>query len=238
MTLRGAQNREPSGTRVASVTASPANPEVDLSQLINDMRDLKLFMLQGQNLNHRNNVGKQKLQTPPYVICHGCGGRGHLKYECPEAGKKSSSMSDHKGKVAEVALLEFHNDKGDELEAEVMMAKRGRPSSDEVDLHRRSRKKRLKDIEGSPRRKGAWKPQRKIGMSDMGISRGQPEYNLSAMLGRQNANITIGQLLAKCPALRRELRASVSTRKKKEVAVVDAYKSKSNLDDTHSLTAT
>jgi hypothetical protein len=83
MTLRGAQNREPSGTRVASVTASPANPEVDLSQLINDMRDLKLFMLQGQNLNHRNNVGKQKLQTPPYVICHGCGGRGHLKYECP-----------------------------------------------------------------------------------------------------------------------------------------------------------
>lgn len=75
---------------------------------------------------------------------------------------------------------------------------------------------------------------RKIGMADMGISRGQLEYTMLAMLGQQNANITVGQLLAKCPSLQRELCSSISTRKKKEVAMVDAFESKCNLGDMHS----
>jgi hypothetical protein len=64
----------------------------------------------------------------------------------------------------------------------------------------------------------------KIGVGKLLSSHNQHDYSFAAELGKQNANIVFGQLIVKCLALRREMRASVSTRKRKEVAAITSRK--------------
>jgi hypothetical protein len=208
--------------------------EADLTQLVNDMKDLKLFVLQSQGVGSRGQNWDTKRQVPPYVTCHGCGGRGHLKHECPDILKKGTTNSaEAKGKVVEIALLECKGEDETDDRLEVMMAKRDRIMEDIVSAHQ-ARKKRHMDPHASISRGRCHIPRRKIGVSDLLLSRGQPDYSLAAELGKQNANITFGQLIAKCPALRREMRASVSTRKRKEVAAMDAFMMKKRGSDERS----
>jgi hypothetical protein len=60
---------------------------------------------------------------------------------------------------------------------------------------------------------------RRIGIGDLLLSRGQFEYSLINDLGKQTANITIGQLVARCSSLCRELRQGISTRRTIEQTV-------------------
>jgi hypothetical protein len=66
------------------------------------------------------------------------------------------------------------------------------------------------------------------------LSHGQQPYSLAVVLGRQNTNITVGQLTSKCPSLQRELRASISCRKRKEIAAVEAYRTEKMRGDLRS----
>ena len=96
-----------------------------------------------------------------------------------------------------------------------MIAKRDRPMVGVEPLVRKYHKKskgRPADIPSTSRRADK-RPRRRIGIEDMTISRGQQEYSIIAHLGRQSANIIVGQLIARCPSLRRELRQGVSTKR-------------------------
>jgi len=105
-------------------------------------------------------------------------------------------------------------------ELEVMMAKRERSLKETMQTsdedHREKRSKSEKVIR---------KPRRRIGISNLLIGKGQTEYSILDDLDNdQSTNITMGQLIAKCPALRKELRLGISTRRCKplvEIHVVD-----------------
>lgn len=153
------------------------------------------------------------------VTCYECGELGHVRYDCPK--RRAPPADESKGKQAEVNMLEQVLDSPSEIEdiMESMAAsgeKRGRPSGDRVDPKIRSGRKRSKSVgPNNEAVKGSVvKPRRKIGIDDMLISKGQREYSITEDLSMQQAHITIGQLVARCPSLRRELRSAVSTRKK------------------------
>jgi hypothetical protein len=162
--------------------------EADLTQLVNDMKDLKLFVLQSQGIGSRGHNWDTKRHVPPYVTCHGCGGRGHLKHECPDILKKDTTNSaEAKGKVVEIALLECKGEDETNDRLEVMMAKYDRIMEDIVLAHQ-ARKKRHMDPHASTSRGRCHIPRRKIGVSDLLLNRGQPDYSFAAELGKQNAN--------------------------------------------------
>ena len=206
---------------VQSSTQTDHATQSTVTKLAEEFRDLKLFLVQGQNF--RNKSPAQERPTPQrsvqFVTCHGCGKKGHYKSDCPHndnirtpngVGAASSGV-----KLAEVNLLEFVSSRINDPTPEVMMAKRDRPVLDiEPPIrkyHKRS-KGRPTDTPSTSRRTDK-RPRRRIGIEDMTISRGQQDYSIIADLGRQSANITMGQLIARCPSLRRELRQGVSTKR-------------------------
>ena len=111
---------------------------------------------------------------------------------------------------------------------EVMVAKRYRPMQDiepPMRAHHKRRKNKATDAPDTSR--GTEKRhRRKIGIEDMLLSKGQHDYSIIADLGKQPANITVGQLIARCPSLRRELRQGISTRRSNrstaEIRVTDS----------------
>jgi hypothetical protein len=141
--------------------------------------------------------------------------------DCPdhERGRPSPSTSNTgppSAMVAKVNLLECAKAKVIESIPEVMMTKRDRPNLEfdlPESLHRTKRTKKKQPAKAVMRR-----PRRKIGVSDLILSRGQSEYSLVTDLGKQTANITFGQLVARCASLRRELRQSVSIQRTREQA--------------------
>jgi hypothetical protein len=70
--------------------------------------------------------------------------------------------------------------------------------------------KKLSNLNNGPVKR----TRRKIGINDMLLSRGQREHSITKDLSLQKANITVGQLVSRCPSLRRELRAAISTRRR------------------------
>ena len=72
-------------------------------------------------------------------------------------------------------------------------------------------------------------------MSNLLLSRSQHDYYLATKLGEKNANIIFGPLIVKSLALRREMRASVSTRKRKKVVSMDVFMTKKRGSDERSL---
>jgi hypothetical protein len=109
--------------------------------------------------------------------------------------RSSSSSAPDKGKAVEVNVLELARNVGlVEITLEVMAAtgaKRDHPETLKgICRHQRIKTKRI-DAEDKlliPTRRKRWT----IGVDDMKISRGQPEYSIVADLSRQTANITIG----------------------------------------------
>lgn len=97
--------------------------------------------------------------------------------------------------------------------------KQSRSGLESIDPRVRPRKKKSKalDKNGDVVKSGTSRTQRKIGLDEMLISRGQREYSIREDLVMQQAHITIGQVVACCPSLRRELRTAVSTRKNMRV---------------------
>lgn len=182
-------------------------PEPALSRLVDDMKELKLYLLQGKGAPPRNQNFGPRRPTPPYVTCHECGQKGHLSYDCPNL-KHPGPLGDTKGKSAEVSLLECTIPEILDLEREVMVTKRDRSSAG-IDMQPelrvpqaigRPRKKPHKEVIFKSHKENITRTRRKIGISDLMLSHGQQEYSLAAVLGRQNANITVGQLIAKCPS--------------------------------------
>jgi hypothetical protein len=115
--------------------------------------------------------------------------------DCPdhERGRPSPSTSNTgppSAMVAEINLLECAKAKVIESIPEVMMTKWDRPNL-EFDLlessHRTKRTKKKQLAESVMRQ-----PRRKIGVSDLILSRGQSEYSLVTDLGKQTTKITFG----------------------------------------------
>jgi hypothetical protein len=97
---------------------------------------------------------------------------------------------------------------------EVMMAKRANPIQDlEPPMQEHHKRRKSRPDEGPSMRECTKKTMRRIGNNDLLLSRDQPEYSIVGDLSRQTTNITIGQLIARCLSLRRELRQGVSTRR-------------------------
>jgi hypothetical protein len=93
--------------------------------------------------------------------------------------------------------------------------KKGRnPSNSSGPKHQERAKKKhfkkLSDLNNGPVKR----TRRKIGINDILLSRGQWEYSITEDLSLQKANITVGQLVARCLSLRRKLRAAISTKRR------------------------
>lgn len=117
-------------------------------------------------------------------------------------------------KAAEVNLLKLISKGLSEEPLEVMMTKRTRPAQDiEPPLRAHHKRSKGRNKEGPSHQERIKKTRRRIGIKDLMISRGQKEYSIITDLSQQSANITVGQLIAKCPSLRRELRQGISTRR-------------------------
>jgi hypothetical protein len=100
-----------------------------------------------------------------------------------------------------------------EEEPEIMMTKRANPIQDiEPSIREHHKRKKSRRDEGPSTRKHTKRTRRKIGNNDLRLSRGQPEYLIMSDLSKQTTNITIGQLIARCPSLRNELRQGTSIR--------------------------
>ena len=69
--------------------------------------------------------------------------------------------------------------------------------------------KKLSDLNKRPMKR----TRRKIGINDILLSRGQREYSITEDLSLWKANITVGQLVSRCPSLRRELSAAINTKR-------------------------
>jgi hypothetical protein len=157
-------------------------------------------------------------RTVRFVTCHNCGEIGHYRSDCPNINKNrlvtpTKGISTSGTKPAEVNLLEYSNSRIKEIELEVMVAKRAAPMQDieppMKEHHKRSKSRR---DEGPSTREHVKKTRRKIGNEDLLISRTQQNYSIITDLGQQTANITIGQLIARCPSIRREFRQGINTR--------------------------
>ncbi|OAE24162.1 hypothetical protein AXG93_2752s1770 [Marchantia polymorpha subsp. ruderalis] len=59
-------------------------------------------------------------------------------------------------------------------------------------------------------------PRKKLGMDDFSISSSQAKYDVVEDVGNQKANITVGQLIALNPAIRKELRGGLSSTRTKK----------------------
>ena len=179
---------------------------------------MKLFLVQGQNF--RNKIPAPERPTPQrsvqFITCHGCGKIGHYKSDCLEVNNLRSTGGGGATtlgvKSAEVNLLEFVGGQIDDPIPEVMVVKRDRPMQDVEPPVRKHRRRRMIDTPCTSKRIEK-RPRRRIGIDDMLLSRTQPDYSIIADLGKQSANITIGQLIARCPSLRRELRQGISTKR-------------------------
>lgn len=205
---------------VAQTVSGISVKDNDISQLVSEMRDLKLFLIQGQSSSRpKNQVADNRPvlntnKSVQFITCHNCGRKGHYRSDCPDLEKIPTIPS---GKLAEVNLLQVvPSSRVRELEPELMMAKRGRPSK-ESEAREKHRDKRFR----ADGRESTRKPRRKIGIEDLLLSRGQSEYSIMQDLGKQTANITVGQLVARCPSLRRELRQGINTRRRKPIAEVN-----------------
>jgi hypothetical protein len=114
-------------------------------------------------------------------------------------------------KSVEVNLLEFTRSRTLESEPKVMVTKRPSTGQDPEppirECHNRSKSRQDEGPSASVRTR------RRIGNEDLLLSRGQQEYSIVLDLSKKTANITIGQLIAHCPYLRRELRQGISTRR-------------------------
>ncbi|KAG6557491.1 hypothetical protein Mapa_000764 [Marchantia paleacea] len=59
-------------------------------------------------------------------------------------------------------------------------------------------------------------PRKKLGMDDFSISSTQLKYDVVEDVGNQKANITVGQLIALNPTIRKELRGGLSSKRTKK----------------------
>jgi hypothetical protein len=117
-------------------------------------------------------------------------------------------------KSAKANLLEFTKSRTLESEPEVIVTKRpstGQDPERPIQEHHKRRKSRRD--EGPSALVRAKQTRRRIGNEDLLLNQGQQEYSIISNLNKQTANITIGQLIARCPSLRRELRHGISTRR-------------------------
>ena len=208
----------PSSVPTPLVPGSTQTDNSTVTRLVEEFRDLKLFLVQGQNLRSKS-PGQERptlQRSVQFVTCHGCGKKGHYKSDCPDhVGARSVGGRSTSSELAEVNLLEFDDGRTNNPVPEVMVAKRYRPMQDiepPMRAHHKRRKNKATDALDTSRgtEKRHW---RKIGIEDMLLSKGQHDYSIIADLGKQPANITVGQLIARCPSLRRELRQGISTRR-------------------------
>lgn len=97
------------------------------------MKDLKLFLLQGQNNNRTKSPQHEGRTSTPrvvqFVTCHSCGLKGHYKNDCSNQEKFTALTSNVK--LAKVHLVQIANSATSaQEELEVMMAKQGRPTKE------------------------------------------------------------------------------------------------------------
>jgi hypothetical protein len=219
----------PSFTATVQATVIPQHPSSTTSssqtntvaKLVEEFKELKLFVIQGQNARAKSPQPKRPpmQRSVQFVTCHGCGKRGHYKSDCPDndRGKTSGAggvASTSGTKPVEVNLLEFSHSCTEEDEPEIMMVKRAHLALDTEPPGKEHHKRRKSmQNEGPSTSERTKKTRRKIGNEDLLLSRGQVEYSIVTDLGKQTANITIGQLIVHCPSLRRELRQGISTRR-------------------------
>jgi hypothetical protein len=112
---------------------APTNPP-GIAKMIEEMKDLKLYLLQGQSSRAKNpmtNNYKNRTQynrSVQFVTCHNCQRKGHMAKDYPEheRGKPSPSTNNIDSisvKLEEVNLLECTKAKVIEAILEVMVAK-------------------------------------------------------------------------------------------------------------------
>jgi hypothetical protein len=210
-------------------TGVVASSQTDMvTKLAKEFKELKLFVIQGQNARAKSPVSDRPpaQRSIQFVTCHGCGKRGHYKSDCPDIDRgrsnfASNTTSSSRTKQAEVNLLELSQTRTKEEEPQVMMAKRS-TSTPDIDLPAREshKSKKYKHGEGPSKENRTKRIRRRIGNEDLLLSRGQGDYSIVTDLSKQSANISIGQLIARCPSLRRELRQGISTRRQIQPAEV------------------
>lgn len=133
-----------------------------------------------------------------------------MKETAPKKNENQSIPSTSGVKVAEIHMLEHEDPLVLGSIQEVMIAKRDRPLAD-LEAHTRNHHKRGKTWKGDgPSR--SKRSRRKIGLEDLLLSRSQAKYSIVKDLSKQNADITIGQLIARCPFLKRKLRQGINTK--------------------------
>jgi hypothetical protein len=247
--------------RVTVASNIEHGPNQALTQLVDEMQELRLCMLQSQQNNPRN-VGRdyrrsnRERQTDFYqrtlsrnntsqearqgdratnyqrlstfgrpcpvmeVTCYNCRKLGHYSHDYPEKKQNINIReipSIKKWKEAEVHVIEQVLDQSDHKPEAKVMATSGikrdqNPSGSSGPEHQWRAKKKyfknLSDLNNGPVKR----TRRKIGINNMLLSRGQREYSIIEDLSLQKANITMGQLVSRCPSLRHKLCATISTR--------------------------
>jgi len=192
-----------------------------VTKLVKEFRDLKLFLVQGQNFRNKSHAQEclVRQRSVQFVTCHGCGKKGHYKFDCPDNGNARTlnvgGIAPSRVKLAEVNLLEFVSNRVDNPTPEVMMAKHGRPMLDiepPIRKHHKISKGRLSNTSHASNKTDK-QSRRRIGIEDMIISKGQQDYSIITDLGKQPTNIIVSQLIARCPFLKRELRQGISIKR-------------------------
>jgi hypothetical protein len=156
-----------------------------VAKLVEDFKELKLFVIQGQNARAKSPQYDRPTaqRSVQFVTCHSCGKRGHYKLDCldnvqgrPQNNNNSNIASSSKS--AEINLLEFTRSRTLETGPKVMMAKRPNTTQEPeppVQQHRKSKSKRDEGPSMSSRTK---RTRRKIGNEDLLLSQGQQEFPL------------------------------------------------------------
>ena len=205
--------RASSSTNTLHPSNTPSRMEVAMEQLVSQMTQLSIHLLQPRTFRN-SEWDSNKVQ------CYSCKEMGHISRDCPnhEAMEGPSSrrvtFADDKGK-GRVNLVEIQDETREKTianfeqslrkEVDVMAAKR---------MQEESQPRSVKRMKEMTRNKGSKKSRRRrLDFHDFPISQNQCSYSILDDVEVKKADITIGQLVAMVPSVRKELRKSLSAHK-------------------------
>ena len=212
---KGATDIHPTSLRASSSTNTlhpsntPSRMEVAMEQLVSQMTQFSVHLLQPRTFRN-SEWDSNKVQCYSYKEMGHC--PNHETIEGPSS--RRVTFADDKGK-GRVNLVEIQDETREKAianfeqslrkEVDVMTAKR---------MQEESQPRSVKRMKEMTRDKGSKKSRRRrLDFHDFPISQNQGSYLILDDVEVKKADITIGQLVAMVPSVRKELRKSLSAHK-------------------------